>query len=73
MIKIENITIDGRTLVKTYSDSGYYIERNDGVQYDAAIDVVNSGYTYTETDVLINDMTEIEKKAMAYDILMGVR
>ena len=33
----------------TYSDSGYMIER-DGVRYSEAIDPLNSGRLYTETD-----------------------
>ena len=32
-----------------YSDSGYMIER-DGVRYSEAVDPLNSGRVYTETD-----------------------
>ena len=73
MIQTENIIINGRHLTRTYSDSGYYIQR-DGVRYTEAIDPADSGRTYTETDVPIagTAMTETEKKAAAYDILMGV-
>ena len=49
MIKTENITINDRMLTRTYSDSGYYIQR-DGVRYAEAIDPAGSGRTYTETD-----------------------
>ena len=70
MIQTENITINGRQLTRTYSDSGYYIQR-DGVQYAEAIDPAGSGRTYTETDDLIeSDPDKI--KAEAYDILTGV-
>ena len=70
MIKTENITIDDRMLTRTYSDSGYYIQR-DGVRYAEAIDPTGSGRTYTETDDLIeSDPDKI--KAEAYDILTGV-
>lgn len=70
MIKTENITINDRMLTRTYSDSGYYIQR-DGVRYAEAIDPAGSGRTYTETDDLIeSDPDKI--KAAAYDILMGV-
>ena len=70
MIKTENITINDRTLTRTYSDSGYYIQR-DGVRYSEAIDPAGSGRTYTETDDLIeSDPDKI--KAEAYDILTGV-
>ena len=73
MIKTENITINDRMLTRTYSDGGFYIQR-DGVQYAEAIDPADSGRTYTETDVPIagTAMTETEEKAAAYDILMGV-
>lgn len=73
MIKTENITINGRPLTRTYSDGGYYIQR-DGVRYAEAIDPLDSGRTYTETDALIEaeHMTETEEKAAAYDILTGV-
>ncbi len=73
MIQTENIIINGRQLIRTYSDSGHYIQR-DGVQYAEAIDTADSGRTYTETDVPIEGtaMTETEEKAAAYDILTGV-
>lgn len=73
MIQTENITINDRMLTRTYSDSGYYIQR-DGVRYAEAIDPLDSGRTYTETDVPIagTAMTETEEKAEAYDILTGV-
>ena len=73
MIQTENIIINGRQLTRTYSDGGYYIQR-DGVQYAEAIDPADSGRTYTETDVPIEGtaMTETEEKAAAYDILTGV-
>ena len=70
MIKTENITINDRMLTRTYSDSGYYIQR-DGVRYAKAIDPAGSGRTYTETDDLIeSDPDKI--KAEALDILTGV-
>lgn len=73
MIKTENLTINNRAFVRTYSDSGFMIER-DGVRYSEAIDPAELGRTYTETDEPIEgkDMTEIEQKAMAYDIITGV-
>ena len=73
MIKTENITINDRMLTRTYSDSGYYIQR-DGVRYAEAIDPLDSGRTYTETEVPMKSepMTETEEKAAAYDILTGV-
>ena len=73
MIQTENIIINGRQLIRIYSDSGHYIQR-DGVRYTEAIDPADSGRTYTDTDVPIEGtaMTETEEKAAAYDILMGV-
>lgn len=50
MIKQETITVNGRTLVKTYSDSGKYIIQNEtGVKYSEAVDVPNK-YTYKESE-----------------------
>ena len=65
--------INGVVYAYTYSDSGFMIER-DGVRYAEAIDPLDSGRTYTETDALIEaeHMTETEEKAEAYDILTGV-
>ena len=72
MIRTESVTIAGRTFVRTYSDSGYMVER-DGVRYSEAIDPAEYNRQYTETDELVEpDMTELEEKAKAYDILMGV-
>jgi len=45
---------DGVALIRTYSDAGYRIIRNDGVVYDEAIDVENSAFTYVESDELID-------------------
>ena len=73
MIKTESITINGRRLQRTWSDAGFLIERN-GAQYSEAVDPIDSGRTYTETEVPMETepMTETEEKAMAYDILTGV-
>lgn len=43
---------DGVVLNRTYSDTGFYIER-DGNQYAEAIDPASMNRKYTETDVLI--------------------
>lgn len=48
MIKPKNITINGRELIKTYSDEGFMIER-DGVRYSEAIDPPEFGRQYVET------------------------
>ena len=74
MIKTEIITINGKEYVRTHSDRNMQIRQNDtGAMYDDAIDPVDSGRTYTETDVPIVEYytDETEAKARAYDILMG--
>lgn len=54
----------------TYSDAGFLIER-DGAQYEDAVDPLNSGRVYTETDIPINPDEEISDEE-AFNILMGV-
>lgn len=71
MIVTENLTINGKPFIRTYSDSGYMVER-DGVRYWEAVDPAGLGRTYSETDEAVEGMTETEQKAAAYDILMGV-
>ena len=65
--------IDGVMYDYAYSDSGYMIER-DGVRYSEAVDPLDSGRVYTESNELIEAeaLSEIEEKVIAYDILMGV-
>lgn len=78
MIKTESLTINNKPFIRTYSSSGYMVER-DGIRYSEAIDPAEFNRVYTETDELIetgeesaNDLTEIEQKAAAYDIITGV-
>lgn len=50
MIKQETIFVNGRELVKTYSDSGKYIIQNEtGIEYTEAVDIPNK-YTYIESE-----------------------
>lgn len=58
MIVIENLIINEKEFVKTYSDSGCYIER-DGVQYSEAIDPAEFNREYTETDTSISFETSV--------------
>ena len=51
-IKTEQVEINGNPFILTYSDANFYIER-DGVKYADAVDPVNSGREYTETDEVI--------------------
>ena len=54
MIKTEIVTMNNRTLVRTYSDANLMIKQ-DGTWavYSEAYDPVDSGRTYTETDEII--------------------
>lgn len=49
---------DGVNLYRTYSDAGLTIIRNDGEEYDEAIDVEGASYTYTESDRRIELMPD---------------
>lgn len=50
MIKQEEIIIDGRILIKTWSDAGkYIIQQETGIKYDGATDIPNK-YTYIESE-----------------------
>lgn len=50
MLKQENIIVNGRELVKTYSDNNKYIIQNGtGVYYTEAVDVPHK-YTYVESE-----------------------
>ena len=55
--------------VYTYSDAGMKIlQVETGIVYEDALDVPESGYTYTETDIAIEDeITDSE----ALSIIMG--
>ena len=42
---------DGVKLFRTYSDEGKMLIQNEtGIHYSEAVDVENSGYTYSESD-----------------------
>lgn len=65
---------DGVNLYKTYSNEGYKIYKlNSEEIYDEAIDVENAPYEYEETTEKIEteEISELEQKAQAYDILVG--
>ena len=51
--------INGVVYAYTYSDSVFMIER-DGARYSEAVDPLDSGRLYTETDEPINDGTKEE-------------
>ena len=58
--------INGVVYAYTYSDSGFMVER-DGVRYSEAVDPLDSGRVYTETDEAVeigtSDETEEDYKA----------
>lgn len=59
MIKQEQITINNKNFIKTYSDINHCIKQlPTEMIYDIAIDVENAPYTYIETDEKI----EIEEE-----------
>ena len=66
--------INGVMYDYTYSDSGYMIER-DGVRYSEAVDPIDSGRVYTETEELIEAEGSEEEQDIsaeeALEILLG--
>lgn len=68
MIIIENVIINGKEFIKTYSDSGNRIERN-GAIYNEAVDPIGFGRVYKETDELIQiiDTTVFEQDMLNAD------
>lgn len=65
---------DGVKLYRTYSDINMMIQKDSTDEiYSEAIDVENSGFIYTETDIPIEGDTDDEQaqKAAAFDYLTG--
>ena len=62
MIITETVTINNKQFTKTYSDSGFMVER-DGVQYSEAIDPIGINREYTET----NSPIEYDSEATEQD------
>ena len=51
--------LNKKTLIKHYSDAGYYIMQVEtGTEYEEAIDIVPCPYTYVETTKLIETSDE---------------
>ena len=66
MIIAESLTIDGRELVRHYSDAGLKIRQLEtGVVYDDAIDVVPCRYAYEETDIPVESEPIEDSEALA--------
>lgn len=49
MILTEELTINGRAFIRTYSDENRYVVR-EGIAYDEAVDPAEFGRVYTEGD-----------------------
>lgn len=65
---------DGINLYKTYSDEDYLIKKIGTEEvYEEAIDIENASFEYEETEEKMNgkELSELELKAQAYDILIG--
>ena len=61
MIIIQKVIINGKTYIRTYSDAGRYLIREDGAVYEEAVDVENSGHNYTEGDLLPDEEITAEE------------
>lgn len=59
MIKTEVVTIRDKQYQRTWSDAGMMIERN-GARYSEAVDPLNSGRTYIETEEPAEQETDDE-------------
>lgn len=65
---------DGVNLYKTYSNINLYIHKiGTEEKYTEVIDVEHASYEYEETTEKIDgeELSELELKAQAYDILIG--
>lgn len=65
MLKTEIVTYSGKDYIRTWSDQNMMIER-DGALYEEAIDPIDSGRIYTETDVPISDESEFDRYSAEY-------
>ena len=71
MISTETVTIDGKELTRTYSDT--YLIRKVGTDeiYDAAIDVLN--FQYEETDIPLDTQPPTEDELKDALSILGVQ
>lgn len=70
MIQTETLKKNGRMLIRTYSDRGVYIQR-DGVRYESAVDPIETGRTYTETDDIIPVETGVSERVDALETIVN--
>ena len=59
MLRMETVVINDKAYIRTWSDVGMMIER-DSILYEQALDPVETGRTYAETDVEIADDAEAD-------------
>lgn len=57
MIIKESLLINNKEFIRTYSDSGFMIER-DNVRYSEAIDLASLNREYTESNEYVDGYTE---------------
>ncbi len=70
MIIQENLEINGKQFIRTYSDAGYMIHGGSPEgDYMEAIDPIGIERTYTETDIVID--AEDSDAEEILDILLG--
>ena len=63
MIVQENITINNKQFIKTYSDADLYINKKGTDEvYVEAIDLPTSKFEYVETEDKIKKLEEVEKE-----------
>ena len=65
------IILYGKSYTKTESNSGFYIQDENGNLTDVSYDFTNLERKFTETDIPIDDGTTDADKAEAFDILLG--
>ena len=69
MIQTEQMTINDKAFVRTYSDAGFLIHGGSPEgDYAEAIDPADAVRTYTETDIPVDDDTTAEE---VLNILLG--
>lgn len=62
MIHSKEETIGATTLLHTYSDSFYLIQKETGAEYEEAWDAIPCKYTYEESDTPLPKKPEEGKK-----------
>lgn len=64
--------IDGRNLIKTYSNIGKWVQQVEtGAVYGEAIDIIPCPYTYIEVEAPLDDEDDPTESERILDILLG--